>query len=215
MYAFPDTRIPLPQVLLHHQGNRPHRRTHVRDFLLAAPEMERFNLLLARLDHTRAPLETDQLATAARNLEDGADDAAPAPCILQRLQLAGTVEQMLLDPDWEPATEAADEAREVVDYLHASWQLIPDTLPGIGQLDQAIVIDTAWPKLVREVDNFLDYQRLRRIEAIRQERDYAAVTFNRRLWLESREFEARLREHHNRVRESSYAPPSPSCFRVH
>lgn len=120
---------------------------------------------------------------------------------------------MLLGPDWEPATEAADEAREVVDYLHASWQLIPDTLP--GQLDQAIVIDTAWPKRVRDVDKFLDYQRLRRIEAIRQDRDYATVTFNRRRWLESRELEARLREHHNRLHESSYAPPSPSCFRVH
>lgn len=215
MYAaLLDNRLPLPQVLEQSPGRCPHRRTHVNDFLLVPQELERFNQLLADLDRTRPPLETDQLATAARSLSDGADAATP-PCILQRMQQALLVEQMLEDHDWEPAVDVLPEARHVVGYLHGSWQLLPDSLPHIGHLDQAIVVETAWPKLACEMLNFLDYQRLRRLEAERQGRDYNTIPFSRNLWLELREIEARLREHQNRVRESSYAPEPFSYFRVH
>jgi hypothetical protein len=215
MYANLDNRLPLPQILEQYPGTTPHRRNHVNDFVLFPREVERFNQLLARLGRTQPPLETDQLATAARTLSNSAGDIAPSACILQRMQQAQIVEQMLQDHDWEPATEVVPHARNLVGYLHENWQLIPDSVPGVGHLDQAIVIDTAWPKLVREVVNFLDYQRLRRVEAERQGRDYEEIAFSRRIWLELRELEARLHEHQRRVRENSYAPQPMSYFRVH
>ncbi|WP_282267400.1 hypothetical protein [Stenotrophomonas sp. PS02298] len=67
----------------------------------------------------------------------------------------------------------------------ASHPLIPDTVTSVGQLDQAIAIDTAWPKLAGVVANFLDYQR----EAERQGRGYHDIAFNRRSWLELHEIE--------------------------
>jgi uncharacterized membrane protein YkvA (DUF1232 family) len=215
MYATLDNNLPLPQVLVQYPGSNPHRRNHVNDFVLVPQEVERFNQLLARLGRAQ-PLESDQLATAARSLSSSAsNDSGPSACILQRMQQAQVVEQMLQDNDWEPAAEAVPHARYVIGYLHENRQLIPDSVPGVGQLDQAIVIDTAWPQLVREVANFLDYQRLRRIEAERQNRDYQEIAFNRHIWLELREIEARLYEHQRRVRESSYAPEPMSYFRVH
>jgi hypothetical protein len=215
MNTFFDTRLPLPQVLDQYPAGIPHRRSHVNDFVLVHREVELFNQLLARLGRTRPPLQTDQLATAARSLNDQAPDAAPSPCIQQRLQHARVLEQMLQDADWEPADDVLSEARQVVGYLHESRQLIPDSVPGVGHLDQAIVIDTAWPKLVYEVINFIDYQRLRQLEADRQGRGYADIAFNRQIWMELREIEARLHEHQQRVRESSYAPEAPSYFRIH
>lgn len=215
MYAIPDTRLPLPQVLDQYTSGTPHRRNHVNDFLLVPMEVERFNQVLTRLGRTRPPLEADQLASAARHLNDRAEADTPSPCIQQRMQHARLLEQMLRDPDWEPAAETVTEIRQVVAYLQESRQLIPDTVPGVGQLDQAIVLDTVWPRLVVEVTNFLDYQRLRRREAERQGRGYEEIAFNRRCWLEQREIEARLHEHQRRVREGSYAPEPLSYFRVH
>ncbi|KRG44155.1 hypothetical protein ARC78_06265 [Stenotrophomonas pictorum JCM 9942] len=210
-----DGRLPLPQVLDQSPGSNPHRRNHVNDFVLLPREVERFNQLLARLGRTQ-PLEADQLATAARSLGSNASsNTAPSACIRQRLQQARLVEQMLQDDDWEPVAEAVSCARCVLGYLHENRQLIPDSVPGVGQLDQAIVIDTAWPQLAGEVANFLDYQRLRRIEAERQGRDYTEIAFSRSLWLELREIEARLHEHQRRVRENSYAPEPMRYFRVH
>lgn len=89
---------------------------------------------------------------------------------------------------------------------------MPDTVRGI---DQAIVIDTAWLKLASEVANFLDYQRLRQLEAERQGRGCHDIAFNRRSRLELHEIEARLHEQQRRVRESSYAPEPLGYFRIH
>ncbi|MGH8052893.1 MAG: hypothetical protein ACREP4_03070 [Stenotrophomonas sp.] len=217
MYTFaPASRLPLPlpQVLDQSAPGLLHRRNHVNDFALVPREMAHFNALLARLGRTQPPLESDQLATAARTLNDAARDD-DSPCILQRMQHASLLEQLLQDADWEPAANVAAKLRLVVAYLHESRQLIPDTVRGVGHLDQAIVIDTAWPKLADEVASFVDYQRLRRIEAERQGRSYEEIAFNRHNWLELREIEARLHEHQRRVRESSYAPEPMSYFRVH
>ena len=214
MYAI-DPRLPLPQVLDQYPSGAPQRRSHVNDYLLVPREMEHFNSLLARLGRTQPPLQTDQLATAARNLNNAAGDESASPCITQRMRHAHLLEQLLQETDWEPAAEVSCELHMVIAYLHASHQLIPDTVPGVGQLDQAIVIDTAWPKLAGEVANFLDYQRLRQLEAERQGRGYHDIAFNRRSWLDLREIEARLHEHQRRVRESSYAPEPLSYFRIH
>lgn len=207
---------PLPNVLDQFQTSRPHRRTHVNGFGLAPQDLDRFNLLLARLGRTSPPLEPDQLATAARVLSTSVeDDRTPAPCIVQRLQQAQVVEQMLGDHDWEPANEVLPSARDVVDYLHDSWHLIPGSLPQVGHLDEAIVIDTVWPQLSREVANFLDYQRLRRAEAELRGSRYEDIRFSREIWLKMHRMELELIAQRRRIRESSYAPELPTYFRVH
>ena len=215
MYAIPDSRLPLPQVLDRSPSGVPHRRNHVNDYLLVPREVEYFNGFLALLGRAQPPLQTDQLATAARSLNDVASGDVPSPCIQQRIRHAHLLEQLLQDRDWEPNAEISRELKLVVAYLHASRQLIPDTVPGVGHLDLAIVIDTAWPKLATEVANFVDYRRLRHLEAERQGRSDDAIAFNRSSWLELREIEARLHEHQRMVREGSYAPEPFTYFRIH
>ncbi|WP_305805830.1 hypothetical protein [Stenotrophomonas sp. YIM B06876] len=208
-------RYPLPPVLEQPMLNSPHRRTRLNGFLLSSQDVNRFNQVLAQLGRTRPPLDPDQLATAARALDDSRDDPTPAPCIQQRLQQAQMVEQMLGDHDWEPANEVVPEARHMVGYLHESWHLIPGSLPRVGHLDDAIVVDTAWPQLVREVANFLDYRRLRQLEAQARGCRYDEIEFNRDIWLKVRRLEADLLAHRRQVRESSYAPQPAAYFRVH
>ncbi|MGV8959499.1 MAG: hypothetical protein ACOH1V_03845 [Stenotrophomonas sp.] len=208
-------RYPLPAALEQPRLASPHRRSHLNGFLLSSQEVNRFNQVLAQLGRTRPPLDPDQLATAARALDDNGDDPALAPCIQQRLQQGQVVEQMLGDHDWAPANEVLPEAHHMVDYLHQSWHLIPASLPRVGHLDDAIVVDTAWPQLVREVANFLDYQRLRQLEANARGCRYDEIEFNRGIWLKVRGLEADLIAHRRQVRESSYAPEPVSYFRVH
>ncbi len=215
MYAIPAPRLPLPQVLDHAATGATLRRHHINDYLLVPREVEYFNSVLALLGRAAPPLQTDQLATAARMLNEDTADDAPSACIQQRIEHAQLLEQLLQDRDWEPNPQVSRELTLVVAYLHASRQLIPDTVPGVGQLDLAIVIDTVWPKLTAEVANFLDYRRLRHVEAQRQGRSDEEIDFNRSRWLELREIEARLHEHQRRVRESSYAPEPLTYFRVH
>lgn len=215
MYAQTQNTLPLPQILSETPVGAFHRRRRIGQFRLSTLDIDRFNRLLADLGRRQQPLDCDQVVTAARLLSNGqAADAAP-PCILQRLRRAETVAQMLADPNWQPANDAVLPATQVLEYLRGHEDLIPDWLPQMGRLDDAIVIDTAWPQLEGEVRSYLDYRRLRQVEAQLRGRDSDSFNFSREDWEAVRRVEAELIAHRKRVRESSYVPAPPSLFRVH
>jgi len=194
--------------------NRLARRHFVGGFLPEAEALAHFNQLLARLHHF--PLDCDQLATASRELAGrSADNRRPAS-IDQRLQLASAVDRMITDATWQPAGEAIEPARVVMDYVHGDHDLIPDSAPLVGRLDDAILIDAAWPQLAGEVDCYLDYCRVRAIEAELRGCAVDGFAFTREDWQRAHRAEADLIAHCRRVGEESYLPSSTSaCFRVY
>jgi hypothetical protein len=193
--------------------NRPARRHFVGGFLLEAEALAHFNQLLVRLHHF--PLDCDQLATASRELGRSVDGRRPAS-IEQRLQLASAVDRMITDATWQPASEAVEPARVVMDYVHGDHDLIPDSVPLVGRLDDAILIDAAWPHLAGEVDCYLDYCRVRAIEAELRGCAVGGFAFTREDWQQARRAEAGLIAHCRRVGEDSYLPsPAAACFRVY
>lgn len=218
MNAILATARPL-SAALDHVATRPSassrrmRRRTVNGFCITQMEVDRFNALLLVLGRTQAPFQRDQLATAARELWDRSID--PAPGIGPRMRRAAAAAMMVADPAWEADTEAAALASLVVGYVHASNDLLPDDLPRIGRMDDAIVIDTAWPRLAGEVADYLDYRRVRRIEARLRGRDYRDFEFGRGQWEQALRAEVALAGHQRQVRDRSYLPASIPRFRVH
>ena len=85
----------------------------------------------------------------------------------------------------------------------------------MGHLDDAIVIEAAWPRLAGEVLSYQDFCRLRLIEARLHQQAIETFRFDRKDWEVARRAEAGLREHQRRVRSSSYVPDAAGLFRVH
>ncbi|HEY8586466.1 MAG TPA: hypothetical protein VIL60_07000 [Rhodanobacter sp.] len=195
------------------QGH-PARRHSVGQFLLRTEALAHFNELLMRLHHF--PLDPDQLATASRDLAVSPTAGQRAARIEQRLQVVNAVNQMIADRNWSLAREAVEPARVVVDYVHSDHELIPESLPLVGRLDDAILVDAAWPQLADEVDSYLDYCRLREIEAEMRGCEVTAFTFTRDDWQQERVAEANLISHCHHVSERSYVPASTvAYFHVH
>jgi len=206
----------LPTILDHPTGLLIGRREHVQDFCLGQAELDRFNDLLARLGRKDSPLDRDQLATAARELCDSnTSDVAP-PCIDERMRRAGYLPAMIASRDWTPANDAIDVAAAVIGYVRAEDDLIPDRLRRVGRLDDAIVVETAWPRLAREVADYRDYRRLHRIEASLRGLSSAAFRFTRSDWEAARAAEAALVTQQRRIRTHSYLPAAAAgLFQIH
>jgi len=192
----------------------PTRRHLVGGVLLQAEALLHFNQLLARLNHF--PLDRDQLATASRDLAHSPADHARPSAIAQRLRLAGTIDRMVSDAAWGAAEATAGTAHVVVDYVRGEHALIPAGLPQVGRLDDAILVDAAWPQLADEVADYLDYCRLRATEAALRGCDIASFAFSRDDWQQARLAEAGLKADRRRATIGRYLPASsPTRFHVH
>lgn len=209
---FATSLLPLPAALQSPSSPRSRRRRTGR-FAIHAKALARFNQLLGRLQHD--PLQREQLVAAWRELRDRSSSERCEAGIEQRLQLAGAVERMIGDPTWQVANETVEAARMVVGYIHGKHALIPQQAARAGRLDDAILLDAAWPKLRGEVDSYLDYCRLRAVEAGLRGCPVGAFTFTREDWQNARRAEAGLLAHVRRVGQASYLPTGTApMFRV-
>lgn len=210
MNAMLTATPPLPSCL-RDDVRTPHRRHHVGGLDVTDDAVDRFNRLLERVGHATVRLDGDRIATAARELCAYEATTLPPACIRQRLLLVKAATAMVADRAWHAPDEASATIRLVAEYVASNDDLIPDTVPAIGRLDDAIVVDVAWPAISAEVQDYLDFRRLRRFET---DRGDARLRFDRAAWLEARRIEAAWRAHRAAVRSASFVPAPTARFTV-
>lgn len=197
---------PLPDALSQPRSNGNGRRHLIGEHDLDPGALRHFNDLIAQINFNRVPLERDQVASAARELIDQPRNGIAPACIRQRMRRAGALDLMLTDPEWETLAMASVTAALVVGYLRDKCTLIPNALPVVGRLDDAVMVETAWPTVADEVRNYLDFCRLRRIEAELRGEQRLHFGFSRELWLLAQRAETEWIAHCRRVASNSYVP---------
>ena len=195
---------------------RPHANRHlIGQFEPDPGRLLQFNQLLEHLNESHPQVDADQLASAARELIDHAPDGRIPQSIRERIRRAGAIDLMQSDPEWETEAHAAIAAATAMDYLHGKDSLIPHSLPVVGWLDGAVVIETAWPSLAEEVRDYLDFCRLRRIEAGLRGESRRHFGFTRDQLDDARTAEWLWQEHRLRTGRTRYlAEDATPRFRV-
>lgn len=200
---------PLPSCLARDCDPR-HRRHRIGSFDISPSAMGRFNELLGTLGHPQ-PFDRDQLVTAARSLCQVEMSCDMPACIRQRLWRVRAAVSMAADRRWEAPSSVVGVVRLVAAYVASNDDLIPDDVPTVGRLDDAIAIDAAWITVADEVRDYVDFRRLRRL-ATAGRRQWGS--FDRECWhrarIEERALQAKLRD----VRSGSYVPTYAPLFRV-
>mgnify|MGYP005750831705 CR=1 FL=1 len=189
------TPLPLPRAPLQGPVEAP--------VPLGAAAIAEFNDLLHEL-HPDAPhLDHDAVASVARWLQSLPEPQAEA--LLQaRLGRLAELQAMVADPDWAIEPALARRIGRLVAYVERERDLIPDDVPRFGRLDDALLVELAWPMVAEELEDYRDFQRFR------EESGEAFAGHPRRDdWLRVRLEEGALWEQLHRVRNQHYVDYGP------
>ncbi len=123
----------------------------------------------------------------------------------ERVAKLGALIEMLRDEEWDlPAAERKNVLAALV-YLSEPQDLIPDEVPVLGYVDDAIMIELVVKELRPEIDAFLDFCRYRE----RARTHNPNLSRDEYLAIKRRELHARMRRRRERRLSSTQATGRP------
>jgi hypothetical protein len=185
--------------------NELHRRHAIGEIEVRDFAVDLLNRTIEKVDGSHLPLSADQIATCGRELQDVTAANLKLPlCIYERFRTLALMDAMTKDFDWQIEDVASYRIEVILDYVKHHEELIPYDAPMVGHLDDAILVEAATNTLTTELENYIDYRRLRKLEAYLQGMPLSAFTYYRENWLESRAAEQALIKNQRENGLSSY-----------
>ena len=169
-------------------------------FELSDRDLEHFNQALAAARAQAGQKNADEIIAAASRLLGGADKIDVPDFVGQRLERLDALIAMLRDEGWNLPEEDRERVLSALVYFADPSDVIPDNIPVLGFLDDAIAIEMCVRDLHHELDAYDEFCEFRQGEADRRGQDPAAV--GRADWLQSRRDELVDRMHRRRNRET-------------
>jgi hypothetical protein len=205
--------LPLPP--LTQAAATSHRRRGINGHEPGQSAQKRFQIVAEALQVDTPAPSVDAVISAARALVQQFPGARRAPCIRLRLRCLSALHTMAGEPAWPLTPDKQRSIALLGDYAANEDRLIPDAVPVVGGLDEAVLIDLVWPSLRLDLDDYLDFRRLRAEEASLQGRRPHDIAYSREQWLQSRHAEFLWLTHAKRRGCGSYLPGvAPALFSV-
>ena len=168
-------------------------------FELTDRDLEHFNQALAAARAQAGQKNADEIIAAASRLLGGDDKIAVPDFVGERLERLDALIAMLRDEGWNLPEEDRERVLSALVYFADPSDVIPDHIPVLGYLDDAIAIEMCVRDLRHELDAYDEFCEFRQGEADRRGQDPATV--GRADWLQSRRDELVDRMHRRRNRE--------------
>jgi uncharacterized membrane protein YkvA (DUF1232 family) len=149
-------------------------------------ELEHFRSMMHRARERSAQRPPHEVAMAARAAVARFPSGARSPFVAKRLQKVSTLVGMLEDPEWQLPEP---ERRRVLDglaYVAESHDLVPDSVPVLGLLDDAIMLELVLQELRHELEGYEEFDEFRKREAALRSAEGSHRAVSREDWLESK-----------------------------
>lgn len=181
---------------------------------LAPGRMAAFNDALHEAAPGSGAFAADEIARAARSVLAQAREQAH-PFVRERIAAVPEVLAMMADEDWCLGELQRRRARALVEYVRAEDDLIPDHVPVIGLLDDAILVDRCLDALRDELADWRDFRAFREELAVARGIAIADCHPSRQQWLAERTRSVTQARRLHARRALGYARASqPERFRV-
>ena len=166
-------------------------------FDLDDDDLKHFRLIMQETRSAAARIAPEDIVAAAEDLLTAVGPTGAPAFIMERLQKLRLLIDMLSDVDWRLPPREASRVLNALAYFAEPEDLIPDHIPGLGFLDDAIMIELIVRELKHEIEayqDFCDYRKGMRAEHGR------SVRVSREQWLENRrdELHSRMRRRKRR-----------------
>ena len=148
-------------------------------------DLERFRTMARQAMENTEEQSRDVIIESARDLLKEVDEQVGSDYIRERLGQLQILIDMLEDEGWGMKEVGQRRVLAALAYFNNPEDLIPDHLPGVGFLDDAIMVELLCRELKPEMDAYRDFVRYRADAAKR--RGVAPEELNRTDYLKSRE----------------------------
>jgi len=135
-------------------GDTP--KIHV-DIELGEADIAYFRERLNKARKTRAQKDDDRVILGAEATASQALETNPPEFIRARVETLQTIVAMLKDRDWLLSDADRKHVLDMLAYFSDPKDIVPDEIPVLGLLDDAIMIDLAAYELAPELEAYADF----------------------------------------------------------
>lgn len=152
----------------------------------------------------------EAIESAARALVEDAKAGDLPDFIGDRLEKLEVIIAMVADEEWQLSAEDRNRVLGALAYFCDPEDIIPDHIPGLGFLDDAIYVEIIIRELRAEIDSYQEFCEFRRAEEARRKDRGLDPHVQREEWLADKRASLHAKMRKRRTRDSA-----PSGWRLH
>ena len=169
-------------------------------FELEDKDLKYFRANIKQAQQAVERLTDDQVLAKAEIMVAEVSAATVPLFVQQRVDKLTALIEMVRDPEWALADKERKNVLTALAYFANPQDMIPDSIPVLGFIDDAIMIELVVSELKHEIDAFEDFCRYRKEEAGRNRNPN--VTREQYLEMKRRELHQRMRRRRTSTRSA-------------
>lgn len=149
-------------------------------------ELAHFRSLMSKARARAADQPPHLVAARARAAVERLASRTRSPFVENRMRKVNSLVGMLEDPEWQLPD---DDRRRVLDglaYVANSHDLVPDSVPVLGLVDDAIMLELVLRELQHELEGYEEFDEFRRRETAQRAAAGSPRAVSREDWLASK-----------------------------